>query len=56
MKTIDPERWKALTDACLKQADRKALSREFIWLFLEAIHQESINQQEAVMKRVPEGA
>lgn len=46
---LQPERWKALADACLKQAERNELSEEFTRAFLEAVHQESINQQELVM-------
>ncbi|MBK8429045.1 MAG: bifunctional 3-deoxy-7-phosphoheptulonate synthase/chorismate mutase type II [Lewinellaceae bacterium] len=46
---FQPERWRALADACRRRAEKNELSREFISLFLEAIHQEGINQQEKVM-------
>jgi chorismate mutase len=46
---FQPERWRTLADACRRRADKNELSREFISLFLEAIHQEGINQQERVM-------
>lgn len=48
---FQPERWRALADACRRRADKNELSREFIGLFLEAIHQEGINQQEKVMNQ-----
>lgn len=46
---LQPERWRALAEACRRRADKNELSREFTTLFLEAIHQEGINQQERVM-------
>jgi len=46
---LQPERWRALAEACHRRADKKELSREFTSLFLEAIHQEGIEQQERVM-------
>lgn len=46
---LQPERWRALSEACRHRAEKNELSREFIGLFLEAIHQEGINQQERVM-------
>lgn len=46
---FQPERWRILADACRNRAEKGDLSREFISLFLEAIHQEGINQQERVM-------
>jgi len=48
---LQPERWRALAEACRRRADKNELSREFTTLFLEAIHQEGINQQEYVMKQ-----
>jgi chorismate mutase len=50
---FQPERWRALADACRRRAEKNELSREFISLFLEAIHQEGINQQERVMHDLP---
>ncbi len=49
---LQPERWRALAEACRRRADKKELSCEFTTLFLEAIHQEGINQQEYVMRQV----
>ena len=46
---FQPERWRALAEACRRRAEKGDLSREFISLFLEAIHQEGINQQERIM-------
>jgi chorismate mutase len=46
---FQPERWRILVDACRKRAEKNELSRDFVELFLEAIHQEGINQQERVM-------
>lgn len=46
---FQPERFRALADACRLRAEKGDLSREFISLFLEAIHQEGINQQERIM-------
>lgn len=46
---FQPERWRALADACRTRAEKNELSREFITLFLEAIHQEGIEQQEQIM-------
>lgn len=46
---FQPERWRALADACRRRAEKNELSREFISLFLEAIHQEGINQQGRIM-------
>jgi len=46
---FQPERWRALAEACRLRADKGDLSREFIGLFLEAIHQEGISQQERIM-------
>lgn len=47
---LQPERWRALAEACRRRAEKNELSREFTNLFLEAIHQEGINQQEQVMR------
>ncbi|GAB4500440.1 MAG: bifunctional 3-deoxy-7-phosphoheptulonate synthase/chorismate mutase type II [Saprospiraceae bacterium] len=46
---LQPERWRALAEACRRRADKNELSREFTNLFLEAIHQEGIEQQERIM-------
>ncbi len=46
---FQPERWRALAEACRRRAEKGDLSREFISLFLEAIHQEGINQQERII-------
>lgn len=52
---FQPDRWRVLADACRKRAEKGDLSREFISLFLEAIHQEGITQQERIMnERVEE--
>jgi chorismate mutase len=46
---LQPERYRALREALRRRGEKNELSAEFISLFLEAIHQESINQQERVM-------
>ncbi len=46
---LQPERFRALREALRRRGEKSELSPEFISLFLEAIHQESINQQEVVM-------
>lgn len=46
---FQPERWRVLAEACRRRADKGDLSSEFTSLFLEAIHQEGINQQEKIM-------
>lgn len=46
---LQPERFRAMREVLSKKAAKNELSPEFIALFLEAVHQESINQQERVM-------
>ncbi|MCY7327062.1 MAG: bifunctional 3-deoxy-7-phosphoheptulonate synthase/chorismate mutase type II [Saprospiraceae bacterium] len=46
---FQPERFRALREALRRRGEKNELSPEFISLFLEAIHQESISQQERVM-------
>lgn len=46
---FQPERWRALAEACRRRAEKRELSHDFVELFLEAIHQEGISQQERVM-------
>ncbi|TNE53446.1 MAG: 3-deoxy-7-phosphoheptulonate synthase [Bacteroidetes bacterium] len=46
---LQPERFRALREELLRRGEKNELSKEFISLFLEAIHQESINQQEQVI-------
>ncbi len=46
---LQPERFRAMREALSKKAAKNELSPEFTALFLEAVHQESINQQERVM-------
>ncbi len=46
---LQPERFRALREALLVRGQKNELSQEFIALLLEAIHQESISQQERVM-------
>jgi chorismate mutase len=54
---LQPERWRALVEACRQRAEKNELSREFINLFLEAIHQEAIEQQERILNNgVPQTA
>ena len=46
---FQPERFRALREALRRRGEKNELSPEFISLFLEAIHQESISQQERIM-------
>lgn len=46
---LQPERFRALREALLLRGQKNELSAEFIALLLEAIHQESINQQERLI-------
>jgi len=46
---LQPERFRALREALLRRGEKNELSPEFIALFLEAVHQESINQQEQII-------
>jgi chorismate mutase len=46
---LQPERYRAMREALHQKGLKNELSDEFIALFLEAIHQESINQQERIM-------
>jgi chorismate mutase len=46
---FQPERWRILADAYRRLAEKKDLSPEFITMFLEAIHQEAILQQERIV-------
>lgn len=47
---LQAERFRALREALHRRGEKNELSPEFINLFLEAVHQESINQQEEVMR------
>lgn len=49
VSVLQPERFRALREALGRRGVKNELSAEFIALFLEAIHQESINQQERIM-------
>jgi chorismate mutase len=46
---LQPERFRAMREALRQRGLKNELSPEFISLFLEAIHQESISQQEHIM-------
>lgn len=46
---FQPERWRALSDGLRRRGAKHEFSPEFVSMFLEAIHQESINQQEKIM-------
>lgn len=46
---LQPERFRALREALQRRGAKNELSPEFISLFLEAVHQESINQQETII-------
>lgn len=46
---LQPERWKTLIEACQKRGEKNELSPEFIKHLLDAIHLESIEQQQQIM-------
>lgn len=46
---LQPERFRAMREALSRRAAKNELSPEFISMLLEAVHQESINQQEHIM-------
>ncbi|MEZ4926252.1 MAG: bifunctional 3-deoxy-7-phosphoheptulonate synthase/chorismate mutase type II [Saprospiraceae bacterium] len=46
------ERWRALAEACRNRAEKNELSQQFVDLFLEAIHQEGIDQQEQIINGI----
>ncbi|MCC6463613.1 MAG: bifunctional 3-deoxy-7-phosphoheptulonate synthase/chorismate mutase type II [Saprospiraceae bacterium] len=52
---LQPERFRALREALKRRGEKNELSPEFIALFLEAIHQESISQQEQIINDNPVG-
>ena len=52
---LQPERFRALREALHRRGDKNELSPEFIAMLLEAIHQESITQQERIMNQVGSG-
>ena len=47
---LQSTRWKEVKDNAVDKGVRKGLTPEFIQIFLEAIHQESITHQMKVMK------
>lgn len=46
---LQPERFRVMREALNMRCEKNELGSDFVELFLEAIHQESINQQERVM-------
>lgn len=50
MTIFQPKRWNDILDKCRVLAEKNQLSEEFIAQFLNAIHVESINQQEEVFR------
>ncbi len=48
---LQPSRWSEILEKAIAKGAEKGLSEEFISVFLKAIHQESINHQEEIMKR-----
>jgi chorismate mutase len=50
---LQPERFRALREALHARGEHNELSAEFIALLSEAMHQESINQQEVVVHAPP---
>ena len=50
MTILQQKRWNKLIEKSKKQAAKAGLSKEFIVKFINAIHDESINQQENVFK------
>jgi len=46
---FQPNRWGTILDSAVQKGASRELSKEFITAFLKAVHQESINRQEAIM-------
>ncbi len=49
---LQPKRWSEILSSAVNKGKLRGLSEEFIEKFLKAIHEESINHQEAVMNRM----
>ena len=50
---LQPERWQAMLAEAQARGARRDLSPDFVSDFLKAVHQESINQQEQVIRKSP---
>lgn len=50
MTILQPKRWEEITSSALQKGAKDGLSEDFINRFLRAVHDESIDQQEKVMK------
>ena len=50
MTILQPKRWEELTTSVLELGSKEGLSPDFINRFLRAVHDESINQQELIMR------
>ncbi len=48
---LQPKRWNDILEKGFEKAEHLGLSREFISAYLKAIHQESINVQEDILKK-----
>ncbi len=46
---LQPSRWNEIYEKTVQQAEALGISREFIVKYLDAVHEESINKQNAVM-------
>jgi chorismate mutase len=47
---LQSSRWRDILDSAVAQGQTKGLSKNFVETLYKAIHQESINHQEAVMR------
>ena len=52
MTIYQAKRWNEIIKRSLKQAGRTELSEDFILKYINSVHDESINQQEKVMKKM----
>lgn len=50
MTILQQKRWNDIIEKCKNDAERNKLSTEFVIKFINAIHEESINQQENIFK------
>lgn len=48
---LQPDRWQELIDEATRKGSGQGLSAEFMEAYLRAVHQESIDHQEAVMRK-----
>jgi len=51
MTILQAKRWNEILEKAKKVSSERGLSMEFVTKFINAVHEESINQQEDIFKR-----